>query len=434
MKTAKSIPTGKLERAGKILKTGLKVGKNYATYYGEKLINPNTSTEKLEKSNATDIMESLQELKGGGLKLAQMLSMEENLLPRAYTDMFSLAQFSVPPLSAPLVKKIFRKYFGKSPEDVYDVFDYESKYAASIGQVHEAWIGGQKLAVKIQYPGVAEAIKSDLAMLKPLAGKLFRINMNDAERYFSEVENKLYEETNYDIELQNSVELTQACEWMEGMRFPVYYPDLSCNRIITMEWIDGIHLSTLIKQGISQEQRNSIGQRLWDFYNYQIHTLHKMHADPHPGNLLVTADGDLAILDFGCTKTIPQQFYSSYFEVLDIEVLQDQERYLDLMTRLEILLPTDSDAERAYFAGMFHEMISLVLRPFYADNFDFGDKEFFAHLAHLGEKFSKEALKSKYNPNRGSTHFIYVNRTFFGLYQLLHMLAANIDTRIKELA
>jgi len=432
MKTAKSIPTSKLKRAGKILKTGLKLGKNYAAYYGEKLIHPDLTTEKLEKDNASDIMDSLQELKGGGLKVAQMLSMEENLLPKAYTEMFSLAQFSVPPLSAPLVKKTFRKHFGKNPEDVYDEFDYESKFAASIGQVHEAWLSGQKLAVKIQYPGVADSIKSDLAMLKPLAGKLFRINMNDAEKYFAEVEDKLFEETNYNLEIQNSIELTQACEWMEGFRFPVYYPDLSCNRIITMEWIEGTHLSTFLKQNPTQATRNSIGQRLWDFYNFQIHTLQKMHADPHPGNILITEKGEVAVLDFGCTKSIPPAFYKSYFEVLDQDVLENQERYLEVMTDLEVLLEQDSDEERAYFATMFHEMLSLVLQPFHAGEFDFSNKEFFSRLAAMGEKFSKESLKSKYNPNRGSTHFIYVNRTFFGLYQLLHMLGAQIDTTINR--
>ncbi|MFT4568908.1 MAG: putative unusual protein kinase regulating ubiquinone biosynthesis (AarF/ABC1/UbiB family) [Saprospiraceae bacterium] len=432
MKTAKSIPTSKLKRAGKILKTGLKVGKNYAAYYGEKLIHPELTTEKLEKNNASDIMESLQELKGGGLKVAQMLSMEENLLPKAYTEMFSLAQFSVPPLSAPLVKKTFRKHFGKNPEEVFEEFDYDSKFAASIGQVHEAWLSGQKLAVKIQYPGVADSIKSDLAMLKPLAGKLFRINMNDAEKYFAEVEDKLYEETNYTLEIQNSIELTQACEWMDGFRFPTYYPAYSCDRIITMEWIEGTHLSTYLKQNPSQEERNSIGQRLWDFYNYQIHTLQKMHADPHPGNLLMTPEGDLAVLDFGCTKEIPPSFYKSYFEVLDRGVLENRDRYLEVMTDLEVLLEEDSEEEREYFAKIFHDMLSLVLQPFHSEQFDFSNKDFFTRLASMGEQFSKEALKSKYNPNRGSTHFIYVNRTFFGLYQLLHMLGATIDTTIKQ--
>lgn len=434
MKTAKNIPTSKIKRAGKIIKTGLKVGKNYASYYGEKIINSDVSKEKLDKNNASDIMDSLLELKGSGLKVAQMLSMEENLLPKAYTDMFSLAQFSVPPLSAPLVKKTFRRYFGKGPEEVFDAFDYESKYAASIGQVHEAWIKDQKLAVKIQYPGVAESIKSDLALLKPMAGTIMRFKMKDTEKYFQEVENKLFEETNYRLELENSIELTEACKWMPGFKFPTYYPEYSSDRIITMEWIEGQHLSTVVKEGLSQEVRNSIGQRLWDFFNYQVHALHKVHADPHPGNFLLTDENEVVALDFGCIKEIPADFYKSYFEVLNPEVLENRDLFDQVMTELEVYLPEDSKKEREYFSNVFHEMLSLVLQPFHQGIFDFGNKAYFTELTSLGERLSKESLMNSYNPSRGSTHFIYINRTFFGLYNLLHLLKAEINTEVDQSA
>ena len=96
-----------------------------------------------------------------------MLSMEKNLLPSAYVERFSLAQFSVPPLSGPLVRKTFKQYFGEYPEDLFDTFATQSVNAASIGQVHLATKNGKKLAVKIQYPGVANSIGSDLALVKP---------------------------------------------------------------------------------------------------------------------------------------------------------------------------------------------------------------------------------------------------------------------------
>ena len=110
MKTLDRIPTTKVERAGKLVKTGVKVGGNYVKYYGKKLVNPELSKEKLNEENAQDIYDGLKSLKGSALKVAQMLSMEKNLLPRAYVDKFSLSQFSVPPLSAPLVRKTFKKY------------------------------------------------------------------------------------------------------------------------------------------------------------------------------------------------------------------------------------------------------------------------------------------------------------------------------------
>lgn len=428
MKTADSIPEGKMKRAGKILKTGLKVGKNYASYYGEKLVNSKLSKDKLDKNNASAIMKSLQELRGGGLKVAQMLSMEENLLPQAYVDQFSLAQFSVPPLSKPLVKKTFKKYFGKAPEDVYDSFDYESKHAASIGQVHEAWVGDMKLAVKIQYPGVAGSIQSDLAMLKPLASKILRLKMSDAEMYFKEVESKLLEETDYNLELENSMQFADACKDVPGVTFPKYLKEYSNERILTMEWIEGQHLSEFIDTNPSQVERNELGQRLWNFYMFQIHELKKLHADPHPGNILITQTGDIGIIDFGCVKEVPYDFYQAYAKLQDPNIIHSKSEFEAILTELEVLYEDDDPAEREYFYNMFHELLNLALTPYKTPTFDFSDNTFFKEMAVLGERISKESLTSKYKPNRGSKHFIYVNRTFFGLFSLLHLLKAEIAT------
>jgi len=410
MKTIDKIPTGKLSRAGKMLKTGLKVGKNYAGYYGEKLLQGEGNKESLDQKNAADIMESLQQLKGGGLKVAQMLSMEKSLLPKAYVDQFSLAQFSVPPLSAPLVKKTFRKYLGKNPEDIFDSFNYQASFAASIGQVHEATIGAQKLAVKIQYPGVGESIKSDLAMLKPMASKLLGLNLADADKYFGEVQNKLVEETNYKLELQNSTELTQACSHLRGYSFPKYYPEFSSDRIITL----------------SQEERNNLGQRIWDVFMFQIHELRKVHADPHPGNILIQPDGDICILDFGCIKELPNSFYDPYFELTEPGIINEQNRFEDILEQLEILYAEDTADEREHYFKLFHEVLSLLLKPYQSETWDFSDSGFFDQISATGERLAKDTLTAKYKANRGSKHFIYVNRTFFGLYQLMHMIGAEI--------
>ena len=112
MKTIDKIPSSKIGRATSLLKTGLKVGANYASYYGEKLINSDVSKDQLEKNNAKDIYNGLTELKGSALKVAQMLSMEKNIIPQTYAKEFAQAQFSVPPLSPALVKKNVQKVYG----------------------------------------------------------------------------------------------------------------------------------------------------------------------------------------------------------------------------------------------------------------------------------------------------------------------------------
>jgi len=426
MKTIDYIPTSKIERAGKLVQTGAKIGVNYVKHYAEKMVNPDLTRDKLNENNAEDIYDGLKSLKGSALKVAQMLSMDKNFLPQAYVEKFSLSQFSVPPLSAPLVLKTFKTNFGKTPYEIFDEFNANSVNAASIGQVHLATKNGKKLAVKIQYPGVANSISSDLALVKPIAIRMFNLQGKDSDKYFKEVEDKLIEETNYLLELEQSKEVVEACSKIENILFPNYYPEFSSEKIITMDWMTGIHLSEFTAKNASREIGDKIGQALWDFYMYQIHVLRKVHADPHPGNFLVDNHNNLIALDFGCMKQIPEDFYVPYFELINKNVITDSTRFNEKLFELEILRPDDSPAEIEYFTEMFHDLLSLFTKPFQEETFDFADETFFESIAKLGERFSNDTNLKKMNGNRGSKHFIYMNRTFFGLYNLMFDLKAKI--------
>ena len=426
MKTIDSIPTGKISRATRLVRTGVKVGINQLKYYGDTIVDPQNAKEKLNQNNASDIYDGLKNLKGSALKVAQMLSMEKNILPKAYVEQFSLAQFSVPPLSAPLVRKTFFKYFGKHPEDLFDTFNSKSIAAASIGQVHQATKHGKELAIKIQYPGVADSISSDLAMVKPVAIKMFNIKGKDSDKYFQEVEQKLLEETDYILEVKQSQQMVADCKHIEHLIFPDYYPDLSNHRIITMDWIDGEHLSEFTKVNTNKVLADKLGQALWDFYMYQMHELKRVHADPHPGNFLVTPKGELVAIDFGCIKVIPDSFYIPYFELAIPENINNPEMFTKKLYELEILTPTDTPEEIAFFSTLFHEMLSLFTQPMHNETFDFSDETFFSKVADLSEKYSKDTQLRKMNGNRGSKHFLYINRTFFGLYNLMNDLGAKV--------
>ena len=425
MQTIDTIPTSKIQRASKLVQTGAKVGVNYLKYFGEKMVTSEVDAkERLNQNNAEDIYDGLKKMKGSALKVAQMLSMEKSILPQAYVEKFSLAQFSVPPLSPPLVLKTFKSYFGKHPNELYDTFNATSVNAASIGQVHVAEKDGKKLAVKIQYPGVAESISSDLALVKPIAIKMFNIKGKDSDKYFKEVEHKLIEETNYILEVAQSNEIAKACAHIPNLKFPKYYEDLSSDRIITMDWMEGEHLSEFVKYNTDKDVSNKLGQALWDFYMFQIHKLKKVHADPHPGNFLVSPNKELIVLDFGCIKTIPNEFYIPYFELAKAENLNDPIKFEKKLFELEILREDDSEEELEFFTKMFHDMLTVFTQPFHKEIFDFSDANFFKKISELGEKYSKNTELRKMNGNRGSKHFIYINRTFFGLYNLLFDLKA----------
>ena len=425
MKKASKIPISKIQRATKLVTTGAKVGVNYLKYYGNKITeSEEVAREKLNKDNAEDIYDSLKDLKGSPLKVAQMLSMEKSILPRAYVEKFSLAQFSVPPLSEALVLKTFKKSFGKFPSEIYDKFDVKAYNAASIGQVHKAEKNGKKLAVKIQYPGVSDSIKSDLALLKPFVIRMFNMKGKTSDEYFFEVQDKLLEETDYILEVQQSKEIVNACKTINHLSFPNYYSDLSSKQIITMDWMDGIHLSEFTDKNTNQKLANQIGQALWDFYMFQIHNLKKVHADPHPGNFLVSEKGELIALDFGCMKTIPLEFYNPYFVLAKQETLDNEALFVEKMYDLDILRKEDPKEEFDFFKEMFHEMLSIFTQPFHVEEFDFSSEEFFGKISEFGERYSKNTEIRSYNASRGSKHFIYMNRTFFGLYNLMFDLKA----------
>lgn len=425
MREQDSIPTTKTQRSAKFVKTGFQIGGNYIKHYSKKLFNPDLDREQLNEDNATDIYKSLSELKGSALKIAQMLSMDKNVLPRSYVDKFTQSQYNAPPLSGPLIVRTFTKQLGKSPEKIFDKFNASSTHAASIGQVHEAMLDGKKLAVKIQYPGVADSISSDLKLVKPFAFRLLGMSEKELNIYVAEVEERLLEETDYELEVRRSIQFSEACKNLNNVVFPTYYPEYSGKRIITMDWIKGKHLKEFLKTNPSQELRNKIGQALWDFYNFQQHELRAVHADPHPGNFLITEGETLGVIDFGCIKELPDDFYEPFFSLVSAGILQDKAKTIDAFRKLDMIFKTDTPAQVEFYYKAYKEMISLFARPYLDEVFDFSKPEFFDQLYAYGEKIAK---MPEFKQPRGVKHFIYVNRTNFGLYTILQELKATVNT------
>jgi predicted unusual protein kinase regulating ubiquinone biosynthesis (AarF/ABC1/UbiB family) len=421
------IPVTKVQRASKFIATGAKIGTNYLKHYSKKLVNPETSRAQLHEDNARDIYNSLSELKGSALKVAQMLSMDKNLLPRAYQQKFAMAQYSAPPLSFPLVVKNFHQHFGKGPEQLFDTFTHKAVNAASMGQVHQATLNGKKLAVKIQYPGISDSVRSDLAMVKPIALSMFNLNPAEYNEFIQEVEQRLLEETDYRLELNRSIALSEKSRHIKNLVFPVYYPEYSSAKILTMDWLEGKPLGEFLGKPLPAGLGQKLGQALWDFYHFQMHTLKTVHADPHPGNFIVTRDHQLGIIDFGCVKVIPESFYKLYFRLLDRDLLNNTKELEKVFYKLHFIYPDDSSDVKAFFIQIFTQLVELLSRPFEKDHFDFSDSSYFNSLYAFGEKLSnlKELRESK--KARGVKDALYINRTYFGLYNILHDMKTHVQ-------
>lgn len=434
MEEQDKIPTSKVQRAGKFFKTSLKVGGNYIKHAAGKVVGSDETSEDLHRKNAEEVFNLLNTLKGSALKVAQMMSMDTGLLPKEYADKFAEAQNKAMSLSGPLVNHTFIKYTGKNPTEFYDQFDNKAIFAASIGQVHVAYKNNEKLAVKIQYPGVAEAIHSDIQMVKPLAARLIGVPTNFLDYYAEEFEQRLTEECNYNLELKSGVETAEACKELEGLIIPKYYPELTTDKILTMEWMDGMPLKQFIDEEKNQEIRNKIGQYFIDFIFYQIHFLKRFNADPHPGNFLVSPDLKLIALDFGCMKTIPEKFYKTYFSIASPEIRNDDERLNQILMELDVIRPEDSEEDKAFFKNFISTVIDIFLEPLQSDSFYFGDKEFAKKLNRFGNDIAGNKEFRKPKAMRGNRDAIFLHRTFFGMYSILFQLDATVkvDKRFIE--
>ncbi|OHX65291.1 ABC1 kinase family protein [Flammeovirga pacifica] len=428
-KSQKTIPSSKVQRVSRFVKVGAKVSTNYIKHYAKSVLdNEYTGKEELHKENASDVYEALSELKGSALKVAQMMSMDKNMLPQAYIEKFQMSQYSAPPLSLPLVNKTFIKSFGKAPYQLFDTFSKEAVNAASIGQVHLAEKDGKKYAVKVQYPGVAESVSSDLKLVKPIAVRMMGLNEQDVNHYMQEVEVMLLSETDYELELERSQKITEACAHINNIYFPNYYKDLSSKKILTMDWLDGDHLNEFLAKNPSQEIRNKVGQALWEFYDFQVHQLKEVHADPHPGNFIISEDGLLGIIDFGCVKVIPQDFYQNYFDLMIPENMENEEKRKDVFKSMRFIYDEDSDQDKIFLDQLFKSMISILARPFHTETFDFGDPSYFEEITALAENEENQKILRNSKKPRGIRDGLYLNRTYFGLYSILHQLEAKVTT------
>ncbi len=179
--------------------------------------------------------------------------------------------------------RTFQREFGKGPLEIFETFTQSAVHGASIGQVHRATIGDQVFAVKVQYPGVADSLSSDLAVVKPVALQILGLSGAEIEPYFAEVKKRLLEETDYRLELEKSMALSEQTKGVSGIRFPKYYPEYSNSRVITMDWIEGRQLDKFAMRETDQDKRNAVGQAVWDFYHFQIHELLAISRRSAPG-------------------------------------------------------------------------------------------------------------------------------------------------------
>ncbi len=263
---------------------------------------------ELQQRTATQLFRVLGELKGGAMKFGQALSVMEAALPEEVAGPYRAAltklQEAAPPLPARTVHIVLAEQLGAEWRKLFRSFEDRPSAAASIGQVHKAvWHDGREVAVKVQYPGAGPALLSDLNQLAR-AARLFAVLSPglDVKPLLAELKARVSEELDYRLEASWQRAFAEAYDGDPDILVPKIIA--GSERVLVSEWMDGLPLSEIITSG-SQDQRNRAGRLLVRFLYSGPPRAGLLHADPHPGNFRLTADGRLGVLDFGAVNRLP---------------------------------------------------------------------------------------------------------------------------------
>jgi len=355
-KDKESIPGGRWRRTAKV---GSVIGSQGARYAGTRAANVARSkedaTEHLDQRHleaAERMVEVLGTMKGAAMKIGQLASfIDTDFLPDEYRALYQEKlgdlRTSAPPMGWDKVSKVLEEEWEDPVEELFEDFEHEAAAAASIGQVHRAVLpDGRRVAVKIQYPGVAEALRADMQN----AGMILRLARAlapglDAKAAAAELKERVLEELDYEYEAQNQRSFARGYRNHPFIYVPDVVTRLSRRRVLVTEWVDGRNFEE-VKQ-LPQPERDRFGEVVFRFYYGSIYHLQHFNADAHPGNYVLTDDDKVAFLDFGMTKQLDKEQIELEITALDAIFENDPERLRVALHDLGFLhKPERIDAEK----------------------------------------------------------------------------------------
>ncbi len=313
-KRDKPMPTGRIRRTAKV---GGLVGGQAAKAYANKAANltrdddgRRAANERLQIKAAEQIVDVLGQMKGAAMKVGQVASfIDLNGLPPEAQEMFQakLAELrdSAPKVSFKEMRKVIEADMGERLQDTFAEFEEEAVAAASIGQVYRARLhDGRQVAVKVQYPGVAQAVRADLQNLGLLLRAAKRMAPGlDPKAMAGEIRERMTEELDYEHEAQAQRAFARAWRGHPFVVIPDVITSLGRERVLVTEWVEGIGFDEVKK--LDQAQRDRFGEIVFRFFFGSLYRMGHFSGDPHPGNYLLMPDGRVAFMDFGMTKRIP---------------------------------------------------------------------------------------------------------------------------------
>lgn len=324
--------------------------------------------ERFAVRTAEDVARELGNMKGAIMKLGQMVSFIADGLPPEAQEALASLQQDVPPMAPSLAERVLREELGEPPSRIFLDWDPEPVAAASIGQVHRAVLrDGREVAVKVQYPGVDQAIQHDLDNAELLYGMFSSVALRnmDVRALVDELRLRMHDELDYRIEAAFQQQFASRYAGHPFIRVPGVVQQLSSRRVLTSDWVDGIGW-TDFEANATHAQKQSAAEVVFRFAQGSVHRHRVFNGDPHPGNYRFHHDGTVTFLDFGLVKRWSEADFESFIPVLDRVLEQDAAGVIDGMVGAGFLAP-DNELDPAHV----FECVSMPYRAYFDDEYTF---------------------------------------------------------------
>ncbi|MGR3763279.1 ABC1 kinase family protein [Rossellomorea sp. NS-SX7] len=386
-------------------------------YWYELRRKPEAEKERLWERIGQEFKQTLFELNGVLIKVGQLMSIREDMLPKRFVDQIKDLVDHVPPSPWEDIEKVLESEWKSAVNTNLKSIEREAVASASIGEVYKARLmDGTPVAVKVQRPEIPDLVKTDFRSLAIILWFVRHFapipkGFIDFKKLYQELKQVIEQELDFYKEMKTAIAFKERFKEHTGVKIPGVHPELCTDKVLVMEWVDGVRLndtSEIARFGLDGEE---LGQRLFRLFLPQWLEAGTFHADPHAGNILIQPDGTFVLLDFGMVGDISKRDSVYFQQLLEGILLKDYQKAAEALSQLDFLLP---EASLKGIERLLEEFVTI-------------DMEQFKQMDLIAvKKEMNEMMKSL--PIQVPTRFIFLGRSFATIEGLVYTLCPEKET------